>query len=65
MSKIEEALPKIARDSLKNEPKQIIQLAAILFQVVRTSNNYPQIRKTLDDGIEAILQDEKTPDSNC
>lgn len=60
MSKIEEALPKIARDSLKNEPKQIIQLAAILFQVVRTSNNYPQIRKTLDDGIEAILQDEKT-----
>lgn len=60
MSKIEEALPKIARDSLKNEPKQIIQLAAILFQVIRTSNNYPQIRKTLDDGIEAILQDEKT-----
>lgn len=60
MSKIEEALPKIARDSLKNEPKQIIQLAAILFQVVRTSNNYPQIRKTLDDGIEAILQDEET-----
>ncbi len=60
MSKIEEALPKIARDSLKNEPKQIIQLAAILFQVVRTSNDYPQIRKALDDGIEAILQDEKT-----
>ena len=60
MSKLEEALPKIARDSLLGESPQIMQLAAILFQAIRTSNDYPQIRRTLDDGIEAILQDEKT-----
>ncbi len=60
MSKLEEALPKIARDSLLGESPQIMQLAAILFNAIRTSNDYPQIRKTLDDGIEIILQDEKT-----
>ena len=60
MSKIEETLPKIARDSLRNEPNQIKLLAAILFQVIRTSNDYSRIRKTLDDGIERILQYEKT-----
>lgn len=60
MQKIKEALPKIARNSLQNESPQIIQLAAILFQIIRTSNDYAQIRKALDSGIEAILRDEET-----
>lgn len=60
MPKIEEALPQIARASLKNEAPQIMQLAAVLFQAIRTSNDYAQIRRSLDSGIEAILQYEKT-----